>query len=382
MRIVNSAVVLGMFETGLGVGRSLGRSGIRVIGLDFKKDIGFHSRYINAFLCPHPIDRENDFVDFLLRFGKKQIEKPVLFVTSDDFLISVSKNRERLVEYYLMNFPEEQIIESIMDKYRQYELAQRVGISTPKTFLPENPREVNRIKRELDYPVLVKACDVNLWRKNIGSSIKGFVVNNDREFADKLQIMFGRGLKAIVQEIVQGPDTNHFKICCYISQKGEFLLAFTLQKIRQLPIRFGVGAIVTSVHYPALLKVGKMLFTSLGYRGVGSAEFKLQNSLADRCGMNFPLMDYLETTGQRPMAISDFCGGIKWVNMYMDFNSYLSYRVRKEITMAEWLNSLKGKKVLSDFAGDDIMPALYEIRFGKKFFTIPRYLLRLVRNGQ
>jgi D-aspartate ligase len=400
LRIANSAIVLGMFETGLGVGRSLGRNGIKVIGMDFKKDIAFHSKYISAFICPHPIDRENDFLDYLVAYGKAQTEKPVLFITSDDFLFSVSKNRDVLEECFLMNLPERQVIEAIMDKFRQYELARKVGIPTPKSFLLENLREVNEIKGELDYPIFIKACEVNLWRRNISRSIKGFIVHNDREFTERFRMIFAKGLKAIAQEVVQGPDTKHFKICCYISKAGEFLLSFALQKIRQQPIRFGVGSVVKSVNYPILLGIGKQLFTKLNYRGVGSAEFKLdardgilklielnprywqQNILADKCGMNFPLMDYLETTGQRPVAIVDFREGVKWVNIYMDFNSFLGYRKHKEITIYEWLDSLKGPKVFSDFAGDDIQPGLHEISLCRKPFRIPWRILKKLAHGK
>jgi predicted ATP-grasp superfamily ATP-dependent carboligase len=53
----NPAVVLGMFETGLGVARSLGEKGILVHGFDFKKDIGFYSRYVEAQLCPYPLEK-------------------------------------------------------------------------------------------------------------------------------------------------------------------------------------------------------------------------------------------------------------------------------------------------------------------------------------
>ena len=72
----NPAFVLGMFETGLAVGRSLGRKGVKVIGLDFKKDIGFYSRYILGQLCPHPIEKEQEFIDFLdSEVVQNQLEK-------------------------------------------------------------------------------------------------------------------------------------------------------------------------------------------------------------------------------------------------------------------------------------------------------------------
>ena len=86
------AVVLGMFETGLAIGRSLGRNGIRVFGLDFKKDVGFYSKYIRAEICPNPLTDEKKFLDYLIKFSNKFEHKPVLFVTSDNFLNASPKD--------------------------------------------------------------------------------------------------------------------------------------------------------------------------------------------------------------------------------------------------------------------------------------------------
>jgi predicted ATP-grasp superfamily ATP-dependent carboligase len=387
----NIAVVLGLYETGLGVGRSLGRKGINVIGLDFKKDIGFYSRYIKALLCPHPLKEEKQFVEFLLSIAKKQKEKIVLFITADDFLISISRNRKSLREYILMNISAENLIESIVDKYEQYKITHDAGVIVPKTFSPNNLDEVAKLKQELVYPVFVKAQEVTSWRDKIKGGRKGFFINNAQELMDIFKMVFEVEVKAIVQELIRGPDTNHFKICCYVSQQNEILLAFTLQKIRQCPIKFGVGSVVQSIYYPELLRVGKKLFRDINYRGVGSAEFKLdekdgklklieinprywqQNILADKCGVNFPLIDYLEVTGQKPRHIVDFSVGIKWINIHLDFKSYLSYKKLRELNAWEWLNSLRGKKIFSVLAWDDIIPEFYEMSL-KRFIKLPRYI--------
>jgi len=84
----NLAIVLGMFETGLGVGRALGRAEIPVLGLDYSKKIGFYSRYIKSAICPHPLEHEEAFVVFLLEIAAKQKYKPVLFITADEFINS------------------------------------------------------------------------------------------------------------------------------------------------------------------------------------------------------------------------------------------------------------------------------------------------------
>jgi D-aspartate ligase len=375
----NIAVVLGMFETGLAVGRSLGRNGIKVLGIDSAKKVGFYSRYINALICPHPLESEQEFIAFLLRVAAREKMRPALFITSDDFLLPVSRNRKELEQHYLMNLPSPQIIECIADKYRQYTLALNAGISVPETFFVENIDQVLEIADRIPFPAFIKGAEVTLWRKKMGVTSKGFVVNTREELISTFEMVFRRGANGLVQELIPGPDTNHYKSSCYLSRKGEILLAFGLQKIRQQPVGFGFGCLVQSVDYPEMLSLGKDFFSRIGYRGVGSAEFKLdmrdnklklielnprywqQNALAEKCGMNFPLMDYMELTDCEPKAILNYRAGIKWVNIYSDIESFREYRQRGGLSFRQWLESLKGEKLLSDLAGDDILPGLREI---------------------
>lgn len=372
------AFVLGMFETGLAVGRSLGRNGIKVFGFDFKKDVGFYSKYIKARICPNPLTDEEKILDYLIRFADKFENKPVLFITSDNYLNFISRNRNKLKKYFFMNLPDYKVIESITDKYKQCQLALKAGIPFPKTYFLEDLEKVNQIKDKIKYPAFVKGKESTSWRKEI-KGIKGFVVNNQDELVENFNIVFNKGLEAIVQELIIGPDTNHFKFNAYVSQNGEFLLQFTLRKIRQNPIRFGIGSVVESIEYPELMEIGKKYFKSINYRGVGSAEFKLderdgklklielnprywqQNSLADKCGMNFPLVEYFEVTQQNPQTSCNFKTGIKWVNLYFDFISFLNYKSIGKISFKEWITSLKGKKIFSIFALDDTLPSCYNL---------------------
>jgi len=392
IRTDHPAVVLGLFETGLGVVRSLGRQGIRVRGFDHKKDIGFYSKYVEAGVCPHPTRDEPEFVNFLVRFSDSEKHKPVLFVTSDEFLSTVSRHRDRLQKYFLFNLSAPQLLEAITDKYRQVQLAEKVGCAVPKTYFPENVSDAFEIADELRYPVFIKAREVNAWRHTVSGTIKGFAAHSLQEMMSTLRWLFSCGAKVVIQEMVLGPDSNHYKVCCYRSAKGEPLLGFVLRKLRQNPIRFGVGSLVESIQQPELLRIGTDLFKAIGYRGVGSVEFKKderdgqfklieinprywqQNALAERCGMNFPLMDYLSVTGQNPTAIREYVAGVKWANIYMELDSFLSYRSENALTLRQWLASLRGKKVFSDAASDDWLPGFYEIGFGKKLVEIFPYL--------
>jgi predicted ATP-grasp superfamily ATP-dependent carboligase len=382
------AVVLGMFETGLAVGRSLGRAGIRVLGFDISAKVGFHSRYIQAATCPHPLEQEQDFVEFLLQIAAREKERPALFITSDEFLLPVSRHRKELETHYLMNLPSSHILECISDKHRQYALALDAGISVPITFFAEHMDQVMEIKDRVPYPAFIKGSEVTLWRRKMGVVSKGFVVNTAEELASTFKMIFDRGANGLVQEIIPGPDTNHFKSSCYLSKNGEVLLAFGLQKIRQQPAGFGFGCLVQSVDYPEMVALGKTFFSRISYRGVGSAEFKLddrdgtlklielnprywqQNALAERCGMNFPLVDYLELTGNNPKALLGYRDGIKWINIYSDIESFREYRRRGQLSAMQWMRSLRGEKVYSDLTRDDMLPGLHELLMG---YALPRF---------
>jgi predicted ATP-grasp superfamily ATP-dependent carboligase len=169
-------------------------------------------------------------------------------------------------------------------------------------------------------------------------------------------------------------------------------LAFGLQKIRQQPAGFGFGCLVQSVEYPEMLALGKNFFRKIGYRGVGSAEFKLdprdgklklielnprywqQNALAEKCGMSFPLTDYLELTDRNPKAVLEYRSGIKWVNIYSDIESFREYRQRGELSGMQWLRSLRGEKIYSDLDWDDVLPGLREILVVNVLRRSRRYL--------
>ena len=374
----NSAVVLGMFETGLAVGRSLSRSGVRVIGLDCTSKVGFHSRHIDARICPHP-SQEEEFIDFLINIAEQEIFKPVLFITSDEFIMPVSRNRKRLESRYLLNLPSQEILECIADKYRQYTLALKAGIPVPRTFVANRMEELDGMKGQIPFPAFIKGAEVTLWRSKMGVATKGFVVNSQEELTDRFRTIFEKGANGLIQEIIPGPDTNHYKSSCYVSKNGEFLLAFGLQKIRQQPVGFGFGCMVRSVEYPEMVDLGKEFFAKIGYRGVGSSEFKLdprdgklklielnprywqQNGLPDRCGMNFPLMNYLDLVGDDPEPVLTYRAGVKWANIYCDIESFREYRKRGQLSLMEWLGSYRGEVMLSDLEWNDPVPGLREI---------------------
>jgi len=149
-----------MFETGLAVGRSLGRAGIRVLGLDSSRKVGFYSKYITPRICPEPWEEE-DFVAFLLRIADREDLQPVLFITGDEFLAPFIRNRSDVEKRYLVNLPDSQLLECITDKYKQAQLARAVGIPVPETFVVRSLEQLLAVIDRIPLPAFIKGAEAH-----------------------------------------------------------------------------------------------------------------------------------------------------------------------------------------------------------------------------
>jgi len=252
---------------------------------------------------------------------------------------------------------------------------------------------IENIFNNNEFPLFVKAREVNFWRKTVSGQKKGFLINTKSELEFKIKEFYNKKVPVIIQEVIKSSDNKNYKVCVYISKNGDYKLVFTLRKIHQYPIHFGIASCAESYKYTELKNIGLKLFTSIGYRGVGSAEFKYdekdkklklieinprywqQNILADFCGMNFPYIDYLESTGQNPKTVQSFYYNRKWLNLGLDIQSYFEYKKSKEITFFKWLKDIKGKKVISYINIKDPCPFFIYL-----YRTFLRYIKKFNRN--
>lgn len=395
-------MVLGLSTCGLGVIRSLGREKITIFAIDYeiKGHEAFYSRYAKSTLCPHPVYDPEKLIEYMIdKFGKSS-KKPILFPTADEFVKFISDYRGELEKYFLFNVSPKEIIDNIIDKKVQYELAKKVGVNIAETYYPESIEDIYGIKETVKYPLIIKGRYSFKWREASGGTLKGFKVINSGELLEKCQEVFKNKVPIIIQKIIIGPNTSHFKFCAYVNKEGKMLTKFTLRKIRQYPIEFGVGSCVESLEYEELKNTGEKFFRGINYTGVGSAEFKLdsqdnmlklielnprywmQNEQSAYCGVNFPLAQYLDLSGQEVTAIEKFKTGVRWVDPVLDFKSFLGQQYKGLFSLFCWLKETFRCEVFSLFSWQDLKPFLKSIRFSKKLFTYPWVVLKLSKNKE
>ncbi len=383
MKYQTPAIVLGMAVTGLAVVRALARQGVKVYALDPDKNKPtLATRYADCRICPDALKQPAEFKKFLLELGKEIGEGAVLLPTNDNFNDFVNNHRDELQKHFKFLMTDKTIMDQLMDKKGQSDLANNVHVPMPKTFYPKNMTEIQSIADEVRYPVIIKGLTTSLWRQKYGDT-KGMIAENKEKLLKEFEQIYQAKIDCVVQEIIEGDDQCHYKLCAYIGKNGQTLLTFTLQKIRQYPCHFGIGSSVISVKNDEVAELGLKFMKAINYRGVGSIEFKkdtrdgkyrmiemnprfwAQNGLTEGCGQNFALTAYLDILGESVAPKTDFQEHVKWIAFKEDRASFYGYKKEGVLTWGQWLGSVfSGKKVWALWSLDDPMPFLKEVKFG------------------
>jgi D-aspartate ligase len=395
------AFVLGMNETGLTAARCLGREGISVRGFDIgAKRAGFRSRYCTAEVCPDPLEQPDDLVRFLKHQVRDRSQKVVLLPTSDLFFLFLSRHRAQLADKFMMSLPSEDVAESVVNKRGLYELAAANDTPFPESYFPGTYEEALAAKDSLRYPAFIKPYWGYQWRRHFGGRHKGFKVQSPDEFLSRFQEVLASGHSALVQSYITSPDDNLFSLSLYVSETGEVLAAFPRRQVRQYPPNSGTVTLAISEHNAALVANGEHFCQSIGYRGIAGLEYKrdaednqyklldfnprlmLSDGLTAYCGINLPLIQYLDLTGQTPAPRRETTQGVKWLESIADFQAFKQYHERGDLTFKDWLKSLWGARVFALFSWDDPLPFLVARKFGLSYGRILEYAIRNLLPGR
>jgi predicted ATP-grasp superfamily ATP-dependent carboligase len=201
-------------------------------------------------------------------------------------------------------------------------------------------------------------------------------VHSPRELISAYEEIFPSGIEVIVQSIISTQTGDHFNLRAYLGENGERLGLFTSRKIRQYPVQFGVGTMIESVEEPEVVELGLRFADGVGYRGFASIEFmrddhdgqfKLielnpryasQIIHATDCGVNFPLIQYLDLAGMAVTPQTTYKTGVTWLSTVGDLRSGWAHMRAGRLSPWAWIRSWAGSRSFAVFAPDDIKPFL------------------------
>jgi D-aspartate ligase len=178
----------------------------------------------------------------------------------------------------------------------------------------------------------------------------------------------------MLQEYIPGGVGSSWMFNGYFDAMSDCLVAFTGQKLRQLPPATGSATLGVCVANEAVEIGTKEFLKRLNYRGIVDLGYRYDErdgvyklyDVNPRIGATFRLFVgangvdvshalYLDLTGQ-PVPDTTLVPGRKWVVEISDVISSYQGRRERNLSFRGWLQSFRGVKETAWFAGDDPFP--------------------------
>jgi predicted ATP-grasp superfamily ATP-dependent carboligase len=359
--------------------RSLGRKGIPCVVLDGSEMIGARSKY-TAFVRISLTELSSESgIDCLINAARKYDQKPIVFATSDEHNEFLARHGDTIKEYCDFLVPTPKTIDTILDKRRQYETAERIGIPLPSSLYPESIEDIAVLKSKLNFPCIIKPCKAHIGRQLLGGK-KVRVVNNYNELIECWAQLGKRSAEFMVQEIIPGGDDDLFGYLAFWSKDSSEVAWITKQKLRQNPPIYGDGALQQSIDCEDARELSTRLLHELGYQGFVGVEFKRDprdgklklmeinprtvsgNQLAVSSDVDFPFIAYSLLVNPSYHYAGKFRPGVRFINEDWNFRAYLILRKTGEMHLFSYLLELFRSDSRAIWAIDDLNPAWFTFR--------------------
>jgi predicted ATP-grasp superfamily ATP-dependent carboligase len=324
----------------------------------------------------HTDTESEQLIRTLEKLGPTLPQKAVLFPCEDANVLLVSRHRERLTPWYHMALPAPGTVEMLLDKASFYRFAQEHGFPVPRSFHVHSRAEVEQAAQELTFPCILKPpmSATPEWEHN--TSLKAFKVGDAAELLAIYERFRRWSASFVVQEWIDGPETNHYTCNCYFSANAEPLVTFTTQKIRQWPPRTGQACLGVECRNEAVRAETVRFFQQLNFHGLAYLEMKQdsrtgryfiiepnigrptgRSATAEASGVELLYTMYCEALGRPlPPNRQQRYTGVKWIYLRQDFQAALYHWRQGTLTLAEWWRSWQGLKADALFSWRDPAP--------------------------
>lgn len=380
--------------TGLQTARILAQRGVRVIGIA-KKSSHFACR---TNVCEKILITDTDSDELIHTLETLQPtlkDKAVLFPCSDTSVLVLARHQDDLNKSYHVILPPAHLIEMMVDKVRFYQFAQEHNFPISETSFLCSRKDAEEAALKLTYPVILKPpYRPDEWRKHTRE--KAFKVRNAEELLSRYDQCSKWADSLIVQGWIEGPDTNHVTCNCYFSANSEPLVTFTSRKLRQWPQKTGQGCFGEAYRDDQVVRETTNLFQSVGFRGLAYLEMKRdektskyyiiepnvgrptgRSATAEANGVELIYTMYCDAIGRAlPENREQKEGKVRWIYLRQDIQSALTSWAHGELTLREWLRSIRVPKWDAIYSRTDPAPFWYDI-WGAAKYQIQRKFLKV-----
>jgi len=371
------AVVVGGDHPGLAIARSLGQRGIPVVVIDDQYSISKFSKYVTRVERVPDLKDQHAAVDSVLEVGQRLgLKDWVLFPTRDENVAAFSIHRDRLAEFFRVTTAPWKTVRWAWDKTNTYQLAEKLGIPTPRTWIPKSVDDLSALDAHL--PLAVKpavkenffyATGAKAWRAETPKQLRELYLRACRDI-DPHEIL--------IQQIIPGDGLRQLSYCAF-SRNGRAHSVMLARRMRQHPREFGRAATyVETVDLPELEELAERFLRAIDFYGIVEVEFKQDardgeyklldvnarawgfHGLGLAAGVDFPYLLFADQCGMQ-VAPARGKPGLGWMRLLPDIPLVLSDLADGYLKLGAYWHSLKNTRVESVFSWKDPLPSIAEI---------------------
>jgi D-aspartate ligase len=272
----------------------------------------------------------------LVAWALTQPVAPVLFASSDQPMLFLSRFRHVLERGFRLRLADADLVEALADKARFAQLAERTGLPVPRTVVlePTTAFPAQRLA-SLGYPLVVKPDRRDhSWREvtdAVGVKVKAVVAESPEELRRRWPDLAALGHTLVAQEFVPGPESAIESYHVYADRDGEVAADFTGTKIRTWPLECGFTTSAAITDQRDVRELGRRLTAALGLRGLAKFDFKrapdgrlfllevnarpsLWHHPGARAGVNLPALQHADLAGLPRPRTATTPEGTRWVH--------------------------------------------------------------------
>ena len=266
------AVVIGKGPNALGAIRSLALALVPMALVSFDAaDPVMRSRYPKHKHVFHG-DLMGDGAEFCDYLEAHLPAGSVLIPTSDVQIQWMASYRARLEKSFHFCIPNDGVVALILDKSRQMQVIQRLGIPVPHTTGMVRP--VEEITASFRFPMIIKPATPQALR-DLGD--KNRLVDSPAQLRAFVRENPGLLAELLAQEIVPGPDSNQWVCNCTFDYGSRLAQAFVFQRLSLYPPHRGQTSYARSRSNGEVVALVEEIGRRLGYTGPAMMEFKFDD---------------------------------------------------------------------------------------------------------
>jgi predicted ATP-grasp superfamily ATP-dependent carboligase len=270
----------------------------------------------------------------LLHYMLERLERGVVFPGTDSNIRFLAEHKQSLLDAgFRLLIPDARALARAANKSDVAVFCREHGFPVPRTITVDGPSDLERVRDELRFPIVLKGVYVKNHR------FVSRVEELDARYEAFLARFSGKTSRtqAVAQEWIPGGDDRFAKLYVICDERSQVIAQHSLRRLRVHTRRDGSQGdtlIAKTERIQPLIDQWRPFFPAVGWVGVASMETKYDErdglyklieinprpwailKISIACGMNVPLLYYRLAQGEAVEATTDFEEGRYYIRLF------------------------------------------------------------------